>query len=109
MANVSQPLLDYFQNHPDRPITLDELARQLKELTRTQISGGVQALKLNYAQLTTPSRGVYQWNTNGVPEPEHEDEPTELTIAVVRRRDDGTMLVQDTSTRELYTLQVYTF
>lgn len=69
----------------------------------------MQALKLNYTQLTSPSRGVYQWNTNGVPEPDADELPDELTISIVRRRPDGTMLVQDTTTRELYTLQVYEF
>lgn len=107
MANVSQPLLDYFQDHPDKNVTLDELTRQLKQLTRQQVSGGVQAIKKVYPELISPSRGVYRWCSDGAPAAEPAE--TELTITILNTAGDGKMLVQDVNTRELYVLEHYKF
>ena len=107
MANVALPVLDYMKDHPDRPVTLDELEKQLKPLGRMQIASGISNLRGtgNYPQLVCLNRGVYQWNSVADdPEP-----ATEMLVVIVKVRSDGKMLVRNTDTDELYVMEAFEF
>lgn len=85
----------YLTQNPDRPITLDELEKELG-FTRVQASGATTNLinSGRYPNLERVQHGVYRWNS--APAAGTTAEATEMLISVLTRKDDGSMLVRDT-------------
>lgn len=93
----------------DRPITLEEVEKAL-DWPRASVNAGLVRMVKKYPdQMERIQRGVYRWSSTAVEQPASGTLVTEMLVTVVRRRDDGKMLVRDDNTSELYVMEPFEF
>lgn len=105
---TSPIVLNYLTHNADRPITLDELIQETG-LTRSQVSNAAGNLIAcgEYPNIQRIQAGVYRWNSTSISA--EAEPPVEFLVVVVKRRDDGKMLVRDVNTDTLYVMEDFEF
>lgn len=99
----SRDVMQYVWDNADKPITLEEVAEKLK-WTSSSVSSVLSGMVKDYPdQMVRVRRGVFIWHSE-----KRDVEPVEVTemlVTIVKRREDGQLLVQDTATNSLYTMR----
>lgn len=107
-THKSRQVVDYVLANADRPLTVDEVAKALDwgiSSTSTTLSRMLQDYPNN---MRRPRRGVYIWHSEGQSEPE--STRSAYMVSVIRRKDDGTMLVRDMDDETaLYVMRPFDF
>lgn len=104
VRGTTQNVLTYLTSNADRPITLRELERECLEPggVASSVNGAALRLTERYPNCERIQNGVYIWHSN----PEVMQEQASLvTVRILKTRDDGSMLVIDDDTNEIYTVR----
>jgi hypothetical protein len=104
-------VLDYLTANADMPITADTLVRETGH-NRSSVIGSANRIIAKYPNARSGGHGIYVWDstppaaTSTTPATPAADE---LLVTVVRRKADGSILVRDAETTELYVLTPFEF
>lgn len=93
---VEQRVLNYLTSNADVPHAMTSIAESTG-LTKVQVSGAVSALRRQFPNLEVIKRGIYRWNST--PTATHRKE---LSLKVMKTKDDGSMLCQDLESDALF-------
>ena len=102
--------MTYLQGNADRPISVEEMAREFHPMPRSSISGSASRLVELYPEHCERVRsGVYRWHSRPRQAPQDGAEEVTEMLARVVARNDSRILVSDLESEKLYVLSEFKF
>jgi hypothetical protein len=104
---LQEKLIAYMTSNADKPVTLAQLEEALG-WSRSSVAGCAARLVETFpGNMERKRQGLYVWNSTS--KAADKVLSTEMLVSVLTRRADGTILVQDTETREIYVMRQLEF
>lgn len=94
-VGIGTTIYTFFQEHPDQPVTIDQLMKLYPDWTRTQLNSAVYNLNLRpYVNLETLSAGVWRLNTTTAA-PTTDNGREKITIELLKETDEYSIGLDD--------------